>query len=295
MSIKRRFADYLKVVMNNAINILLLPVGNKQRERFILELVQDLIPLKKISLLGNKSMILTCPGYDVLFRVEEFFVKEPETLRWIDTFQDGDIFWDIGANIGVYSLYAAVTKGIQVCAFEPSSANYWVLNKNIEINHLDECISAYCIALSESQKIGSFNMGDTNFGGAYSQFSESKLKDFNYAGVVQSKVLFNQAMISFSLDEFIRIYKPPFPTHIKIDIDGYEDGLVKGCSEALYDKRLKSVLIELNGCDEAISRILDTFKRSGFSIFAKEHAPQFDEGKSKNFYNYIFIREELMR
>lgn len=294
MSIKRTLVNLFKQTVKNLIYIALFPLGKMKRDILFLELAQFMIPIKEIALKGGRSMFFICPAYDVLFRVDEFFIKEPETLRWIDTFRDEDVFWDVGANIGVYSLYAAISKNMKVCAFEPSSPNYWVLNKNIELNRIDNRVSAYCIAISDGLQIGSFNMGDTNFGGAHSQFSEDQLKEFNYAGISQSRVVFNQAMVSFSIDEFIKTFNPHFPNHIKIDIDGHEEGLIKGALATLDDQRLKSVLIELNENEEnAVKNIMEVFNNSGFILFAKEHAPQFDEGVSKSFFNYIFVREDL--
>ena len=55
------------------------------------------------------------------YRYKTFSSKEPDTLDWIDTFSDGSIFWDIGANIGLYSIYAGKTiKDIKIYSFEPS-------------------------------------------------------------------------------------------------------------------------------------------------------------------------------
>lgn len=294
MGIKRKVADLFKRIVKFIIYTVLFPLGKMKRDILFLELSQDMIPTKKISLTGGRTILFFCPSYDTLFRAEEFFIKEPETLRWIDSFQDEDVLWDIGANVGVYSIYAAISKGIKVCAFEPSSPNYWVLNKNIELNRLDDRISAYCIAISDGLQIGSFNMGDTNIGGAYSQFNKNQLNEFDYAGLGQANVVFNQAMVSFSIDEFIKTFNPPFPTHIKIDIDGHEEGLVKGAIETLCDRRLKSVSIELNDGEAAIVKhIVEIFKESGLILLSKEHAPQFDEGVSKNIYNYLFVRKEL--
>ena len=59
--------------------------------------------------------------------------KEPETLEWIDQFKgDKIVFWDIGANVGLYSIYAALKhKDIQIISFEPSVNNLRVLSRNI--------------------------------------------------------------------------------------------------------------------------------------------------------------------
>ena len=58
----------------------------------------------------NKKIIFFIPTLITKWRVDSFFFKEPETLQWIDSFTNKNkiIFWDIGANIGLYSMYAAV-------------------------------------------------------------------------------------------------------------------------------------------------------------------------------------------
>ena len=62
---------------------------------------------------GSVFLTLSCPNALVRYRINTFSDKEPETLSWIDSLTDNDILWDIGANIGLYSCYAAA-KGIKV-------------------------------------------------------------------------------------------------------------------------------------------------------------------------------------
>src|SRR5262249_13436410 len=81
-------------------------------------------------------------------RAESMLTKEPDTIQWINSFESSDVFWDVGANVGVFSLYAARRHGMHVLAFEPSADNYMVLCKNVEMNLLEGCIVPYCIALA---------------------------------------------------------------------------------------------------------------------------------------------------
>ena len=69
-------------------------------------------------------------------RAVTLFTKEPETIAWIDDrVLPGDVFYDIGANIGVFSLYSAKVKKATVIAFEPHAKNYGILNENIFLNY----------------------------------------------------------------------------------------------------------------------------------------------------------------
>jgi FkbM family methyltransferase len=54
---------------------------------------------------------------------------------------------DIGANIGVYALFAAFSGAKDVYAFEPSASSYEVLTKNIVANGLEPIIRAKCVAV----------------------------------------------------------------------------------------------------------------------------------------------------
>src|SRR5262249_32214195 len=50
-------------------------------------------------------------------RAASILVKEPDMIRWIDGFEPDTVFWDIGANVGVFTLYAALARGVRVLAF----------------------------------------------------------------------------------------------------------------------------------------------------------------------------------
>ena len=90
---------------------------------------------------NNQDFKFFTPSGISEWRVKNFFVKEPETIEWIDNFNNNEdiIFWDIGANIGVFSIYAAAKyKKIKIIAFEPSTLNLNILTRNISINNLHD-------------------------------------------------------------------------------------------------------------------------------------------------------------
>ena len=95
---------------------------------------------KTVVILNNKINFFV-PNQLTNWRIDTFFSKEPETLDWIDSFEKKEnfIFWDIGANIGLYSIYNSIkhSKSTTI-AFEPSSSNLRVLTRNIFINNLEK-------------------------------------------------------------------------------------------------------------------------------------------------------------
>jgi len=76
-----------------------------------------------------------CPSFEEMWRAETLYEKEPETIAWINTMPVGSVLWDIGANVGTYSLYA-LSRGIRVVCFEPDNRVNAILEKNLELNHM---------------------------------------------------------------------------------------------------------------------------------------------------------------
>lgn len=114
--------------------------------------------------IGERNIRFACPNLLTRWRVETLRSKEPATLDWIDGFSPGDTLWDVGNNIGIYSIYAAVARACRVVAFEPSPVNFALLERNIVLNGLSEKIVAFPVALCESQRIDLLNMANMDAG-----------------------------------------------------------------------------------------------------------------------------------
>src|SRR5882724_5820112 len=80
--------------------------------------------------IGDQKLSFLVPNTSVKWRVDTLLEKEPETIEWIDSFKEGEVFYDVGANIGLYSVYAAARRKSPVVAFEPDARNYALLVEN---------------------------------------------------------------------------------------------------------------------------------------------------------------------
>lgn len=280
MSIKQKSLDIVVNLMRGTIQL----AGKNRSTAILAHISENLSPtITKETDFGKIHFF--CPGKIPEWRAKTLLTKEPETIEWINGFNKSEVLWDIGANVGVFSLYAAL-RGLQVLAFEPSPSNYYLLSKNIEINNFDSKISAYCMALNNETKLDFFYMANSDLGGALNSFGEAR----DWQGKVFNAQL-KQSMIGFSLDNFIEKFDPPFPNHIKLDVDGIEDSIIKGAKNSLGDKRLKSVLVELDTeRKEYTKEVVDTMSDSGLKLFKKEHAAMFENGIFRNVYNHIFVR-----
>lgn len=226
-----------------------------------------------------------CPGALPVRRARSLLTKEPMTIEWINGFGADDILWDIGANIGVYSLFAANRK-IRVISFEPAPSNFYLLSKNIEINDFDDRISAFCIAFSDHTRLDEFYMQNSHLGCSLSTFGEAI--DSQGKTFVPS---FKKAMLGFSIDYFIQTFSPLFPNHIKIDVDGAEDRIIEGAKETLKDRRLKSILIELDPKrDDHYSRVRGLIENTGMVHYQKESMRPSKQRKQVSTGNHIFVR-----
>ncbi len=189
----------------------------------------------------HQDMVLTFSIPNALnkFRVDTFSTKEPETLEWIDDMPRGSVVWDIGANVGLYSCYAASHRDCKVFSFEPSVFNLELLARNIFLNKLTDLVTIIPLPISEVMTIQKLNMTSTEWGGALSTFGNS----YGYDGKPLRKI-FDFSTISLSMTEAAEIFKIPKPDYIKIDVDGIEHLILKGGTNVLMD--VQSILVEIN-------------------------------------------------
>jgi len=284
-----------KKIVEKTINVvkagLTILLSQHNKNYFFVEISKQFIP--KINLNTKYGSIsFFCSDELPIWRAETFFDKEPETLKWIDNIKKNSVLWDIGANVGCYSIYAG-KAGIKTYSFEPSSANYYILNKNITDNRLDKNISAFCIAFSRKSEMAFLNMDHLNLGGAINTFSEAKdeISFENYEHKL--KIGFRQGMISFSIDEFLDYYNIEIPNYIKIDVDGLEKEILLGAEKTLKKENLKSVLVELDENDkETMKKIFELFNKSGLTMSSKNRSEMIENSKNcGKIYNYIFDRQ----
>lgn len=243
------------------------------------KLINALVNRKKTIVHQQHKLSFCTPNALNRYRVNSFSTKEPETLGWIDNFNDNAILWDIGANVGLYSIYAAKAKNAQVFAFEPSVFNLELLAKNISINKLQENITIFPIALSSKMGVNLFNMHNPVWGGALSTFGQ----DYDQNGD-KMQTNFSYNIPGISGDEVVNTLNTPKPNHLKIDVDGIEHLILSGCENIL--KSINSVLIEIND-DFLVQKQQSEQYLSQAGLILKQ---KFILGDNSNQYNQLWIR-----
>lgn len=252
----------------------------------------------------GKSMRFATTGSSSKKRLRTLFSKEPITLAWIDTFAEGETLYDIGANVGMYTVYAGVMRKANVYAFEPEALNYAELNKNIFLNDLHDHVLAYCLALSDVDKADRLLLSDFGLGISYHDFEENSWtedKAFAEDWVVSKDNRRQQGCIGRSVDSLIGDGLP-VPHHIKIDVDGLEHRVVAGMLQTLRRPELKTVLIEINFDNPKNLAIIDMMEEMGWRFsweqlrmhrkvkFTAEKIKSYQE-KGVGGLNYIFYKD----
>jgi FkbM family methyltransferase len=228
---------------------------------------------------GRSNLKIFCPNRRVLSRAHSMYRKEPETIAWIDMLNDQDTLFDVGANIGLYSMLAT-KKGARVVAFEPDPQNFFVLTTNIQVNTLFEQIVPLNIAVSDKSAIDFLYMTQFSFGSGVSSFGEEP--QAGGSAIFQGT---KQAVRSSSIDDFVRMFSQYAPTVIKIDVDGLEAKIVLSATEVLKSKMLRSLLVEFDETLEVDRQAIDFIQSNGFDIASKHH-----RSKERTF-NFVFSRK----
>ena len=209
----------------------------------------------------NASITLGISSVLELWRGTTYETKEPETLDWIDTFASTDIFFDVGANIGLYSLYAAATRKCRVFSFEPEGKNFSRLVHNQFLNDLGG-IRAFCLAVGASTRIDELFITGTSAGDSQHNIGgENKLYPRAHSGIQGSMVV--------ALDALCYSHGLPVPQHLKIDVDGLEEEIIDGATELLRDRSLRTVMVEISDHRNKASPIYAVMSGAGFEVSAR--------------------------
>jgi len=229
-----------------------------------------------------KSRFYT-PNKTTRWRAETLASKEPVTIDWLQRIPKDAVLYDVGANVGGYAVWAGV-RGVNVIAFEPEAENYAMLVKNLALNNLTS--KAFCLAVSDTQKLDVLHMSDRGLGGSCHSFGEA----VDAFGAHRNGNHPEQGCVGMSIDELVERGLPK-PEYIKIDVDGFEPKVIKGAHKTL--KGVKSMVIEVNPALPAHLAMVDELtKVYGFTYDEKQvKASTRTQGAFSGVAEYVFTRQ----
>jgi FkbM family methyltransferase len=185
--------------------------------------------------------------------------KEPETVAWLSgSLQPGDVLFDVGANVGAYSLIAcAVQPQARVYAFEPVPATFAHLYTNVIDNGLEQVAHALPVALSDEDALLPFGGSAAGAGGA-------SLAGLEVTGG-------GATVLAMRMDTLRDLLALPCPTHLKIDVDGSEHRVLRGARRTLQDTRLRTILVEVERAAAQTAEVRQLLDEAGFVLREDVH------------------------
>ena len=242
------------------------------------------MPTETLDYKGADLKIVANTYWERELRVKPAF-KEPETVAWIDRHvREGDVFYDVGANVGGYTLIAA-SRGATVYAFEPEAMNFGRLVQNMELNpDVADRIFSLPFALWDKHELLNLHMINAHSGAAQHVIAN---------GASMPGYPYRQTIFTVQLDD-LQTWGIPLPHHIKIDVDSYEVKVLQGAAAVLASPLMKTAMVEIDHRIEGNAALVMAMMQTGdFQEYASwrraAHKPEHDV------YNHLFVRPDWLK
>lgn len=206
-------------------------------------------------------------------------LHEPEDMALVlHLLRPGDVFFDVGANVGTYSLLAAAAGASEVHGFEPSTETGEKFLRNVRLNGLQDVINLHAVALGAQTGEARFTRG-----------ADAR----NHVVAIGESIDDDVAVPVQKLDHF---YTGGRPSFIKLDVEGFEIAVLEGARVALGDPQLIGLLVEDDGYTKRYGearRAAEFLAEFGFSAFVYDPFSRSLSPRSKDARgtNKLFLRD----
>ena len=233
---------------------------------------------------SGSQMKISIRSYRELRRLIQFGEKQKDTIfSWLQNLKNVKCFYDIGSANGLEGFLFNHLYDSKVCFIEPGTPNIESIMKTTfllgksgsNINHI-EIIHAGCDFESHYDKL--YMLCPPKAGETHISFSEPS--SYERRGRIYNNIV-SQWIYGISIDDMWLKLNLEAPSHIKIDVDGFENRVMKGAKKTLKDKLVESWAIEITG-EENMSYIQKLMKDNDYQeisrseIYPGEKARTFD-------------------
>ncbi len=228
---------------------LLVTLAEQLRAKAAGRLVEELTPVRELDY-PRHSIKLVVSSPEIAKRLGSV-EKEPFTVEWIErSVRASDVFYDVGANVGAYSLIAAkVTRNrAKVFAFEPAAPSFRDLARNVLLNDCAESVVPLPFALWSKTGLLSLTFRSVSPGASRHRVS----------GELGPDKPLTETIVGIRLDDLVERFGVPVPTHAKIDVDGYELEVLRGARRTLARPEWRSIIVELDPEETPRNRAVKT-------------------------------------
>lgn len=181
-------------------------------------------------------------------------LHEPDDMAFaLHLLRPGDLFIDVGANLGSYTILAAAGVGAEVIAFEPVPETFDMLKRNVGINDVHALVTAHQLGISDCKGVLRFT--------AHLDAMNHVASDINEEGPI----------ILVNVEKLDTICQGRTPKLLKIDVEGHEQSVIDGASSTLSEQSLIAVIMETNAIGERADlgseRLIASMAAHGFSPY----------------------------
>lgn len=138
----------------------------------------------------------------------------------------GDLFADVGANVGAFTILAAGVGGANVLAFEAAPDTYEMLARNVRLNNFGDRVKAIHAAAGRSEGTAKFSAG---------LGTENHVASASEAG---------SDTVTVRMSTLDKELAGNAPEVLKVDVEGFETEVFAGATQTLRDPRLKIIIAE---------------------------------------------------
>lgn len=211
--------SYLRFQFIDEGNILPLDVLSPKPEKVIkirLKGFEYYVPMKDVAHMGDGN-------------------REPWLIHELSAVKPGNIFVDVGANLGLFTI--PIGKKARVFAFEPEDENYKILIENVKLNNVEQNVTV--IKEIVTDHIGKDEFYTSSYG-IFSSIVNPNEQGSNW------KALKKSTIPTVTLDVFVEKYRLNKIDWMKIDIEGAEVLALRGCAKTLEKRLIQNFLIEMH-------------------------------------------------
>ncbi|MBN2614583.1 MAG: FkbM family methyltransferase [Bacteroidales bacterium] len=167
-------------------------------------------------------------------------------------YQDYDVFLDIGANMGTYSILLA-GLGKKAYAFEPLVSNYNAIRINLILNNLEDQVKTYNLALGDVKQKAEFAFDKTNTGASHKVGVSLEMYPEDQEEIFQAQIVpLDEMMDELNIDKKTKVF-------MKIDVEGMEEQVLLGAKEFIKTHpNLMIVMESVHSGKEKLSQVLNT-------------------------------------
>jgi FkbM family methyltransferase len=229
----------------------------------------------------TNSKLMLINGFNALSGNYYFGISDPDVMPFVlHLLRTGDLFVDVGANGGAYTVLASAEKKAHTISIEAATDIFEGLLKNIEVNQIQNLVEALNVAVSDKEGMVPFTSAD---------HATNRILYETRDDIVQIKAT--------TLDN---ILNSRVPVLMKLDIEGHEHNALLGATNTLASLNCKALVIEFSNTGEyygygniATHQLLTGYGFKPYKYnYQKKQLIAFDPLATHFEFNMIYIKDE---